>query len=213
MSCYHPLVGLWKGEYTAVGKKKYVIEGNLDPMDCPPLYEKIVVPCGHCIGCRLDYSRSWADRMMLELDTAKCGIFATLTYDNEHVHWSQFDEEGNPTETTLDKRDFQLFMKRLRKAFDGKSDLPYRKIRFYAAGEYGSNTHRAHMHCILFGLSLSDLPDIRERGVNELGQKFYISDRFNSIWNNGFTLLSDVSWKTCAYVARYVTKKLNGDYA
>ena len=29
--------------------------------------EYIDVPCGKCIGCRLDYSRHWADRCMLEL--------------------------------------------------------------------------------------------------------------------------------------------------
>ena len=213
MSCYHPLIGIWKGDYTDSGKKKYEIHGNLDPTDCPSVYDKIVIPCGHCIGCRLDYSRSWADRMMLELETAGCGIFVTLTYDNVHIHWSSFDENGDPEWNTLDKRDFQLFMKRLRREFDGSGDLPFKKIRFYAAGEYGSNTHRSHMHCILFGLNVSDFPDIKPHGKNELGQLFYSSERFARIWSNGFCLISDVSWKTCAYVARYVTKKLNGDAA
>ena len=65
MACYHPLIGIWKGEYTDSGAKKYQICGNTDPNDVPSVYDKVIIPCGHCIGCRLDYSRSWADRMML----------------------------------------------------------------------------------------------------------------------------------------------------
>lgn len=204
MSCYHPLVGIWKGERTATGKKKYLIEGNLDPRDCPSQYEHVVIPCGHCIGCRLDYSRAWADRMMLELETAGKGLFVTLTYDNEHIPVSEYDEDGSPVWFTLNKRDCQLWMKRLRKVY------PDIKIRFFLAGEYGPSTLRPHYHAILFGLGLDDLYDLQKFGKNELGQNYYISEKMTRIWSNGFVLVSDVSWKTCAYVARYVTKKLNG---
>ena len=211
MSCYHPLLGIWKGEYTDSGKKKYQIDGNLNPLDCPSVYDKVVIPCGHCIGCRLDYSRAWADRMMLELETAGSGLFVTLTYNNENAHWSQFSVDDTPMYATLDKRDCQLFMKRLRKKFDG------RRIRFYLAGEYGENTFRPHYHAILFGLGLFDFPDLLPHGRNELGQQYFTSAMLSETWGLGFVLVSDVSWKTCAYVARYVTKKLNGplsvDYA
>lgn len=204
MSCYHPLVGIWKGEYTANGKKKYQIEGNLNPMDCPSTYDHIVVPCGHCIGCRLDYSRSWADRMMLELEIAGKGLFVTLTYDNDHIPVSEWSNDLEPLNYTLDKRDCQLWMKRLRREY---SDV---KIRFYLAGEYGENTGRPHYHCILFGIGLDDVGDLVPHGRNELGQQYYICPRLSKTWSRGFVLVSDVSWKTCAYVARYVTKKLSG---
>lgn len=207
MACYHPLLGIWKGEYTSSGKKKYVIEGNLNPDDCPSVYDKVIIPCGKCIGCRLDYSRSWADRMMLELETAKKAIFVTLTYDNEHCPWSQFDSSGLPLFGSLNKRDVQLFMKRLRKRFCNV------KIRFYLAGEYGENTLRPHYHAILFGIGLCDIPDLEQHGVNELGDKYFISPMLAETWSCGFVLVSDVSWRTCAYVARYVTKKLNGPYS
>lgn len=227
MSCYHPLVGVWKGEKTANGKKKYEIDGNLNPLDCPSAYDHIIVPCGHCIGCRLDYSRSWADRMMLELETAGKGVFVTLTYNNWSIPCSQFEDmpedlylpaniptgyDNNGvaylgTGFTLDKRDCQLWMKRLRKKFENI------KIRFYLAGEYGeTSTNRPHYHVILFGIGLDDLPDLHEFGKNELGQRYYISPMLSETWSRGHVLVSDVSWKTCAYVARYVTKKLNGKY-
>lgn len=223
MSCYHPLVGIWKGDYTASGKKKYIIEGNLDPRDCPTQYEHIVVPCGHCIGCRLDYSRSWADRMMLELDSVGKGLFVTLTYRNTSGHpinYVESDppailpsspheiiEDGHyyaPQYFNLNKRDCQLFMKRLRKEF------PDFRIRFYLAGEYGEKTLRPHYHVILFGIGLEDIPDLQFRGKNELGHDFYTSDFLSYIWKHGYTIISTVSWRTCAYVGRYVTKKLCG---
>lgn len=207
MSCYHPLLGIWRGEYTSTGAKKYHIEGNLDPNDCPHLLEHVVIPCGKCIGCRLDYSRSWADRMMLELETAKKGLFVTLTYDNEHLPVCQYDEDGFPLYGSLQKRDCQLWMKVLRKRFEGV------RIRFYLAGEYGENTLRPHYHAILFGIGLCDLPDLVPHGTNELGDKYFISPMLSETWDRGFVLVSDVSWKTCAYVARYVTKKLNGPWS
>ena len=213
MSCYHPLIGIDTGEKTASGKVKYWIRKREDSADFQKeieLNKHILIPCGHCIGCRLDYSRSWADRMMLELETAGKGIFVTLTYDNEHCPWTQFDEEGYPIFGTLDKRDCQLFMKKLRSRFDGKDGRPFVKIRFFLAGEYGPSTKRPHYHAIIFGLGLSDFYDLVPHGRNELGQQYFISDMLSSIWSNGFVLLSDVSWKTCAYVARYITKKLNG---
>lgn len=206
MPCYHPLIGVPElGSRTVNGKIKYrILSSKLidSPSEMP--FGSIMIPCGHCIGCKLDYSRYWADRMMLELDVCKKGIFITLTYDNEHAHWTQFDENNMPMFATLDKRDCQLFMKNLRERFNGI------KIRFYLAGEYGPSTLRPHYHAILFGIDRDDIGDCKEFGKNELGQKYYKSDRLASIWKNGYVLLSDVSWKTCAYVARYVTKKLNG---
>lgn len=207
MSCYHPLIGIPTGELTENGKKKLLIRQSKFSGDFRKELEKnseaVLIPCGKCIGCRLDYSRSWADRMMLELETTKKGVFVTLTYDNENLPWINDNITGDVV-PTLNKRDCQLFMKSLRKEF---SDI---RIRFYMAGEYGDKTKRSHYHCILFGISLSDIGDCIVFGINELGQYYYISDRFSRIWKKGHVLLSEVSWKTCAYVSRYVTKKING---
>ena len=46
------------------------------------------------------------------------------------------------------------------------------------------------------------------QGRNELGQDYYRCDWLaDEVWTHGFVCLSEVSWKTCAYVARYVKKK------
>ena len=225
MPCYHPLVGIFDGKYNENGKKVFKIEGKLVPSEVKIMHPgSVTIPCGRCIGCRLDYSRSWADRMMLEMESCdRKAIFLTLTYNNSHgVPCMVSDYEAGENEYfpqdglvrlngdkaylceafTLYKRDVQLFMKRLRKHFKE------RKIRFYAAGEYGDHTFRPHYHIILFGISFDDIPDLCLHGCNELGQSYYISRTFSSIWRNGFVLLSNVSWRTCAYVARYVTKKV-----
>ena len=162
--------------------------------------EFVTVPCGQCVGCRLEYSRQWANRCMLELQYHDSSFFVTLTYDDEHV----------PRSLTLCKRDFQLFMKRLRKAF------PKDKIRFFMAGEYGTNTFRPHYHAIIFGLHLSD---IRPYKRSDQGFTYYNSDSLSRCWSGrdgkplGYAVVAPVTWETCAYTARYVMKKLNGSQA
>lgn len=214
MSCYHPFVGTFDGEWTDRGKKKYKINGflsvkNLDDIESISP-DHVLIPCGKCVGCRLDYSRQWADRMMLELETQKKAIFLTLTYDPEHIvdadgrhfPWME-DKDFNLG--SLYKRHLQLFMKSIRKCFDRQGV----KLRFYAVGEYGSwqNTHRPHYHVILFGVGIDDFINKIEIGFNELKQKIYTHVCISALWPHGFVSIGDVSWKSCAYVARYVTKK------
>lgn len=212
MSCYHPMIGMPTGELTEKGKKKLQLRSIENTADIQLMLEKnegsVLIPCGHCIGCRLDYSRYWADRMMLELEDMKKAVFLTLTYDEQNIIWSSFDDDGTPLYGTLYKKDFQDFLKRIRKYY---SDHGYdTKLRFYLAGEYGSKTLRPHGHCILFGVGLDDINDLVPDGQNELGQKYYRSSLYEKIWSHGRVCVADVSWETCAYVARYCTKKLTG---
>lgn len=201
MSCYHPYLGRpdYRGDIT-----RYKITGWYDPSIADP--KDIRIPCGKCIGCRLDYSRQWADRMMLELDHSKKAIFATFTYNQKNVP-TVVDDIDMPVGYTLWKPDFQDFMKRLR----SRKKFEDREIRFYASGEYGSNTRRPHYHAIIFGIDLDDFEDCKPKGMNELHQQYYISKEFEDIWEKGFTLISEVSWQTCAYVSRYVMKKAFAD--
>lgn len=78
--------------------------------------EPLRLPCGQCIGCRLERSRQWALRCLHEASCYEKNVFATLTYDEEHL----------PADGSLDLPEFQRFMKRLRKA---RTD----KVRFFIA--------------------------------------------------------------------------------
>ena len=87
----------------------------------------IIVSCKQCKGCRLEYSRQWAMRITHEQSLWLNNIFITLTYDDDHL-----PQLGNST--TLVKKDFQDFMKRLRKKENRHPNDP---IRYYHCGEYG----------------------------------------------------------------------------
>lgn len=221
MACYHPLKGFAVGD-TAAGKVAYkitsyavdhveLVSGNWIPVQYPErgsLAEAVVrsyieIPCGKCIGCRLEYSRQWANRCMLELQYHDSAYFVTLTYDDDHVPISYYpDPETGEAQKchTLCKRDFQLWMKRLRKAFPGD------RIRFFAAGEYGSDTFRPHYHAIVFGLHLDDLTVYKQ----QRGYTYYNSASLQRTWPNGYVVVGKVTWETCAYTARYVMKKAQG---
>lgn len=183
-----------------------------DPILIPGKHLKYQeIPCGKCSGCRMAYARSWADRCMLELQYHDSAYFITLTYDDQHLPLSAYvdNETGEvmPSATLL-KRDFQLFMMRLRKHF-GEG------VRFFAAGEYGSQTFRPHYHAIIFGLKLPDLAYWKraiDTGLQD-SFRYYTSPMLEKIWGQGFVCVGEVSWETCAYTARYVMKKLKGPAA
>lgn len=170
-------------------------------------FEYIEVPCGQCSGCRVDRSRQWADRMLIESREHDANCFITLTYDNDHVPRSSYQSNRGEylDSLTLRKRDMQLFLKRLRRRLEPL------QIRFFGCGEYGGRTHRPHYHLIIFGWFPDDAVEFN-RSPN--GDVFYTSETISKAWQNqGHILVSNVSWDTCAYTARYVTKKLNGDGA
>ena len=223
MACYSPLKGFQIG-VTDNGKPDYLITSykadhveidskgksivaytkDRSPYCFTYLTEWIEIPCGKCIGCRLNYSRIWADRCMAEAKEHKSNYFVTLTYDNDNVPITEYiDNDGTYNKImSLKKRDVQLFMKRLRKNYSYDN-----KIRFFLAGEYGTDTARPHYHLILFGLILDDLVLYKRTST---GFNLYNSDFLNATWKKGHVVVADVTWETCAYTARYIMKKQKG---
>lgn len=197
--CYHPMRAYPVGINCDTGRVKYAIRKSAENSEPDP--DSIIVPCGQCIGCRLERSRQWANRCMMELKDHRESVFVTLTYDNPHLPQVVSPASGLPV-GTLRKRDLQLFFKRLRKSLEPA------KIRYYACGEYGPQTMRPHYHAIIFGYSPSDL---RPHSKSPQGYQYWISDSLARIWSNGHVLIGEVTWDTCAYTARYIASKLTGD--
>lgn len=171
------------------------------------LTEWIEIPCGQCIECRLQRSRNWANRCMLEAENHNQSWFITLTYDNNNLPFNEFvDEETGEVlkNATLYKKDVQDFMKRLRAAY--KYYGGENKLRFYGCGEYGSTTYRPHYHIIVFGLELGldDLSPYKRNFNNDL---LYNSRLVSSCWKKGFSVLGNLTWQSAAYTARYILKK------
>lgn len=154
---------------------------------------ELLLPCGQCIGCRLEKSRQWAVRMMHEAQTHADNSFITLTYGPDFL----------PDDGSVNVQHFQDFMKRLRRKLE-----PLR-IRFFHCGEYGEAFSRPHYHAIIFGFGFPDRVVWSETGEFPV----YRSSFLDGVWNRGFCTVADVSFESCAYVARYVVKKINGDAA
>lgn len=237
MPCYHPLRGFpvgitdkGKPDYKivpfAVDHLEYTRKRGWESVYVPSLSnyreksvlrsKSIEIPCGKCDGCRIEKSRQWADRCMLEMKYHESSYFVTLTYDQAHVplSWYADPATGEARQImTLQKRDLQLFFKRLRKNLG-------QKVRYFACGEYGSIGYRPHYHAIIFGLVLDDLVS---SGQSMEGFPYYESAALESCWKApprdrpndersliGMVCVAEASWETCAYTARYVQKKLDG---
>ena len=224
MACYHPLYSYWRT--LDDGSREKVFANNHDlpfiEKDGHIYSEKIELPCGQCIGCRLDYSRQWATRCVLEAQQWQYNYFVTLTYNDSHVPYNKFQyvdyftgELCDDFALTLMPEDLQKFMKRLRINLKRKYNFPCDDspgVRFYACGEYGSTTERPHYHLCLFNCPL---PDLEAVANNFRGDVYYESEFLNDVWSDkygpiGYVSVADLSYDCCAYVARYMTKKHKG---
>lgn len=154
------------------------------------------VPCGQCLGCRLDWAADWALRCEKEAKLWPRNCFITLTYNDDEL------PIGSTTRSTVSKREWQLFMKRLRKEYGDA-------IRFFASGEYGDKNDRAHYHALLFN---HDFPDKLPWRMSR-GHQLYRSPTLERLWPYGFSTIGALSFQSANYVARYVVKKLRGSMA
>lgn len=205
MTCFHPLKCYYPLQEDQDGKRHLIfnpeVVRNYNREKLPFLidndgfidYTEMYVPCGNCIGCRLDYSRSWAIRSVHESMLYKNNCFVTLTFDDDHL----------PENRSLNKSYMSSWMKRFRKKFGDD-------IRFMLCGEYGEKFHRPHYHIIFFNF---DFPD-RKYWTSRHGQIYYRSEMLEEVWRNacsssgnGYSVIGDVSFESAAYVSRYITKK------
>lgn len=227
MACYHPLKGFVVGK-TENGKKDlkivpYDTECLFKPLGSdfwerhgylldPKIHhgrivtDFVTVPCGQCIGCRLEYSRQWAIRCMLEAEDYESNYFITFTYDDDHLPTGEYiNDDGVICEShSLCKKHMQKFCKDLRSALSYRNKPSF---RFYLSGEYGDKKGRPHYHMIAFGLELDDLEFYEKTDIGCL----YTSKFLNEVWDRGRVIVGDVTFESCAYVARYIMKKQKGE--
>lgn len=218
MTCTRPM---WRFEDH--GKVKF-----FPPSDKPRGYtssdgtyiEPQLIPCGQCMACRLNYSRMWADRLIMEKETTPEGMswFCSFTYDDDHL------PAGDVLRPSLcpadhDKliHDIRQKMSRDLKKFAGEYDVTgeFPKLRYYSCGEYGDEYGRPHFHSCMYNLPLLDLKYYR---TNENGDVLYTSDWLSSCWSEGkksrgFVVVGELNYNSAAYTARYVTKKIKGKHA
>lgn len=210
MPCYHPIEAWdYTDQLDLLGSRQISMKGPQDFGDREKMIRqgrRLLLPCRKCVGCRLDKSREWANRVVMEQLYHQESWFLTLTYDDEHLPPAYPVDPATgeilSVHSTLVKDDLQKFFKRLR--FNSKQEL-----RYFASGEYGSQTYRPHYHCLIFGLHLDDLQPIKH---SFCGDQYYISDFISKCWPFGIHILGQVTWNSAAYVARYTMKKATHGY-
>lgn len=169
------------------------------PRDLGQGYDRVWLPCGQCVLCRLERSRQWAMRCMHEASLYEENCFLTLTYSEENV----------PHAGALVHRDFQLFMKKLRqhlRRLQGPWAGEPPTVRFYMCGEYGGETFRPHYHALLFGMDFWD----KTVWSSRKGFTVWRSSLLEDLWPHGLSEIGAVTFESAAYVARYIMKKVTG---
>lgn len=194
MSCYHPIQA-YQG---ADGLVRFYERGGGRAS-----VRSLQLPCGQCVGCRLERSRQWAVRCIHEAKMYDNNCFVTLTYNDDNLRDTRCRGvalRDSIPEMSLRYRDFQLFMKRLRKR--------RRDVRFFMCGEYGERNGRPHFHACLFNCDFSDRV---LHGRSPSGSSVYRSASLEALWPHGYSTVGDLTFESAAYCARYVMKKLTGD--
>lgn len=222
MPCYYPIQAYY-GDRKPNGKYSIVFDERQKSSS-----QDLKLPCGQCIGCRLERSRKWAMRCYAESQMYSKNCFITLTFDDEHL----------PSNRSVDVKDFQSFMERLRK-WHLWNNCPYSEsekdmrsawlkdngIRYFHCGEYGEACFncdlskfycrcvnyvkalgRPHYHACLFNFDFED----KVLHTVKNGLRYYKSDILKKLWPFGNNIIADVTFESAAYVARYIVDKLNG---
>lgn len=177
MSCTRPLAG-YRGP-----NGKLVFSRRQSPLG-----QLMTVPCGGCLGCKMQRSKDWAVRCWHEAEThgPDENAFVTLTYDDENL----------PYPPTVSNDVHQKFIRALR----DKTGLP---IRYFMCGEYGDQYARPHYHYLLFGFQFPDLYPWET--IN--GNTYYRSELLEEVWTHGYSNVTEVTLSNAGYVARYIFKK------
>lgn len=191
---------------------------NVNSGEMIPMY--LEVPCQKCIICKDKKGNEWATRITCEGNYhVNCPWWITLTYNNYN----------KPKDGSINKRDLQLFFKRLRERVSRIVGEDVR-IRFVGVGEYGGNTARPHYHAEVFGLPLTSAKDtlalienawshrisqerfleiVREKG-NFAKDYTFIREDVNGkplyYLRNGFCYVKPAHDNTPKYLAKYMFK-------
>lgn len=143
---------------------------------------EIEVPCGHCMACRIQYTREWTARVMAETIDQINSHFVTLTYRPELQPYGLIPD------------DLTAFLDRLR-YYNGK-------FRYYAVGEYGEKNKKPHFHLCYWPEKQIQFGKQVERGL-------WASPTIGKAWTAGYNSVSHrLEIASAGYVVGYVRKKL-----
>lgn len=196
--CTRPIEAWQSDEFDNGFKKKIVFKAHSSEPWTEGRFHfnnKVCIPCGKCIECRLKKTYQWSDRIMLEAEQYNVNSFITLTYDDNNLPYITLN--NGDIVPTLRHSDVQKFLKRLRKSCEPA------KLRFFMCGEYGETTRRPHYHIIIFNY----FPDDCIRLYSDNGNTAYTSPKLERIWSYGQVVIGQLNPTTARYVSGYLLKK------
>lgn len=215
MACYSPMiVECLDPNRPDLKKAKYKWLGKATDLDFEIMYGRdisgktrdyfdrkyILVPCGNCIGCRLDNAETWADRSLVE-SFDKPSLFVTITYNDENLPVNSLGY------SSIKKSDIDDFIVSLRNKFRNIS------VRYTCASEYGDLELRCHAHLIIFGLDLEEI-NPKFYKLNHTLSPMYTSSLLSDLWKGrGFVVVEEGNYFNMAYTSRYILKKQKGEAA
>lgn len=236
MACFNPLLGYYARERSANGKRRIVFERNLGFADRP-----VAVPCGQCIGCRLEHSRQWAVRCMHEASLFERNCFITLTYNNFYLPFV-----GAPVASVEGVSPYAAVSERARHFYPVLGPEGPNKgfvfDRYFGNRVFPSTLLRVDTQLFMKRLRKKYGKNIRVYGCGEYGEKYgrphyhfclfnhdfadkvvtkeqdngyllFESASLNDLWAFGSHTIGELTFDSAAYCARYVTKKLTGEDA
>jgi len=122
----------------------------------------------------------WAFRIQYHMRTVDHAYFVTLTYAHGQASRT---ENGF---LTLNKKNFQNYVKRIRKQLNQDKKTPFDKqVKYVVTGEYGTQRKRPHYHAIILNVPY---------------------DVIVSNWQHGIVDVREISPSRIAYVFKYCQK-------
>lgn len=176
-----------------------------------------VIRCGQCFNCRLNRAREWAVRCSQEASYYKYNYFVTLTYNEAFLPRGTFlDYDYSIKESTLSRPDIQNFFKRYRQNEVEKYGSS--GIRTLYCGEYGPETSRPHYHAIIMNShELTDLKFFKRKGSIIHWESEFLTNTWSFYDRKtklrlpmGQATVSEFSFDTACYVAKYCIEKITG---
>lgn len=157
--------------------------------------------CNQCINCKTYRASTWTQRLMDELTWYNDICIVVLSYDNEHITWGKRTQEGRYG--TLWHPDVQKYIKRVRKAINtewkkGNLNAQEKELKYFVAGEYGTEKGRPHYHVVFYGLN----------GLKNKIHKKIVDENWDKgtvYWDKECREINEAAMR---YVAQYVQKKI-----
>ncbi|WGL31063.1 replication initiator protein [Dipodfec virus UOA04_Rod_690] len=163
--------------------------------------------CGACPECLRSRARKHVLTAVMEAQDHIENCMVTLTYD-QYIYDGHGRRIGERvSELEVDKRDVQLFIKRLRRYIEYHYGI---RIKYRLTAEYGKRTHRAHYHVLIFGFCFRDLVLYKK---SKRGNWIYQSATLTDIWHNGICTVDaiNVTGKVASYCSKYCAKDFRAE--